>query len=218
MQQASPGQTKQATSRATPRTQSKQPAEASVPQHLRSFNRNKTYTMAEGTKTQHTPWRPNTSSNSNRQYTMATIPHSRSGNANSQRLGLQDPFYPRMLDRAPTSTQHPGEADLRPAAPTTYEADNWIQLGQNLHILISITTAAATTIRLQHQHEIGLEIFRQIRNKFSIPTWRRSIGPPTRLLKLTFATNHFEESFLIGNLNSTGVEETTRHAHQTKSR
>eukprot|EP00435_Cladocopium_sp_Y103_P041886 s2323_g11.t1 len=111
-------------------------------------------------------------------------------------MGLQDPFYPRMLDKAATANQHLAEADLRGAATTPEEGDKWIQLDQNLkYILINVTTGAAATICRQYQHEIGLEIYRKLCDRFSIPTGTRSIGYLTKLLKPTFDTNNFEESF-----------------------
>ena len=111
-------------------------------------------------------------------------------------MGLQDPFYPRMLDKAATANQHLAEADLRGAATTPEEGDKWIQLDQNLkYILINVTTGAAATICRQYQHEIGLGIYRKLCDRFSIPTGTRSIGYLTKLLKPTFDTNNFEESF-----------------------
>ena len=134
-------------------------------------------------------------------------------------MGIQDPFYPRMLERASTSQQHLNEADLRNAAATAEEADKWIQLDQNLkYILISITTAAAATVCRQHQHEIGLEVYRALCNRFSIPTGTRSIGTLTRLLKPTFDTNNFEESFSNWEfeLNRYERDNTTRLPDQVK--
>jgi hypothetical protein len=111
-------------------------------------------------------------------------------------MGLQDPFYPRMLDRAATTQQHLTEADLRGAATTVEEGERWAQLDQNLkYVLINITTRPAATVCRQHQQEIGLEVFRQLRDRFSIPVGTRSIGYLTKLLKPTFDTNNFEESF-----------------------
>ena len=60
---------------------------------------------------------------------------------------------------------------------------------------INITTGPAATVCRQHQQEIGLEVFRQLGDRFSIPVGTRSIGYLTKLLKPTFDTNNFEESF-----------------------
>ena len=48
-----------------------------------------------------------------------------------------------------------------------------------------------------HSYEIGLEILRQLHNRFALPIGTRSIGYLTRLLKPTFDTNNFEESFSV---------------------
>ena len=111
-------------------------------------------------------------------------------------MGLQDPFYPRILDRAATTQQHLTEADLWGAATTPEEGEKWAQQDQNLkHALINITTGPAATVCRQHQQEIGPEIFQQLCDRFSIPVGTRSIGYLTKLLKPTFGINNFEESF-----------------------
>ena len=111
-------------------------------------------------------------------------------------MGLMDPFYPNMLRRASTTTQRLTEADLRGAAQTLEEADRWVQLDNNLkYILVNVTTGAAATICRQYQHEMGLETYSQLNNRFAIPLGTRSIGYLTKLLKPTFDSNNFEESF-----------------------
>ena len=62
-------------------------------------------------------------------------------------------------------------------------------------MLIITTTAAAATLCRQYQHEIGLEIYRQLLLRFKTPLGTRSIGYLTKLLEPTFDTNNFEESF-----------------------
>ena len=47
----------------------------------------------------------------------------------------------------------------------------------------------------QFQHSNGFEIYRQLCRRFSIPLGTRSIGYLTKLLKPTFDTDNFEESF-----------------------
>ena len=72
-------------------------------------------------------------------------------------MGIQDPTYPVLMDRAEKATTVLSEADLRTAAGTTQEADSWVQLSTNLrYILISITSGSASTAVRQHQREIGL--------------------------------------------------------------
>ena len=112
-------------------------------------------------------------------------------------MGLQDPFYPRMFRLAEAAARPVTEAHLRQAATTLEEADAWVQPDQNLkYVLINVTTGAAATLCRQHQHEIGLEVLRQLNMRwFALPVGTRSIGYLTKLLKPTFDSNNFEESF-----------------------
>ena len=111
-------------------------------------------------------------------------------------MGIQDSFYPRMFQLAEAAAQQVTEAHLRAAATTLEEADKWVQLDQNLkYVLINTMEGAAATVCRQHQHEIGLEVLRQLHLRFALPLGTRSIGYLTRLLKPTFDTNNFEESF-----------------------
>ena len=104
-------------------------------------------------------------------------------------------FYPRMFRLAEQATQQVTEQHLRVAASTLEEAEQWIQLDNHLkYVLINITTGSAATICRQHQHEIGLEILRQLHIRFALPVGTRSIGYLTKLVKPTFDTNNFEES------------------------
>ena len=78
-------------------------------------------------------------------------------------MGIQDPTYPQLMERAERATSVLVEADLRTAAGTTQEAESWIQLSTNLkYILITITSGSAATAVRQHQQEIGLEVYRQL--------------------------------------------------------
>ena len=111
-------------------------------------------------------------------------------------MDLQDPFYPRMSRLAEQAVQQVKEAHLRQEATTLEEADAWVELDQILkYVLMSVTTGAAATLCRQHQHEIGLEALRQMNMRFSLPVGTRSLGYLTKLLKPTFDTNNFEESF-----------------------
>ena len=47
----------------------------------------------------------------------------------------------------------------------------------------------------QYQHEIGLEVLRQLNIRFALPVGTKSIGYLTKLLRPTFDSNNFEESF-----------------------
>ena len=111
-------------------------------------------------------------------------------------MGVQHNFYSLFLPRAAQSTTRLTEAELRGAAATTQEQEEWIQLDNNLkYVLIITTIGAAATLCRQFQHEIGLEIYRQLHLRFKTPIGTRSIGYLTKLLEPTFDTNNFEESF-----------------------
>ena len=101
-----------------------------------------------------------------------------------------------MFRLAEAAAQQVTEAHLRQAATTLEEAEAWVQLYQNLqYVLINVTTGAAATLCRQYQHEIGLEVPRQPNIRFALPVGTRSIGYLTKLLKPTFDSNNFEESF-----------------------
>ena len=122
-------------------------------------------------------------------------------------MGLIDATYPALLERAESATTRLTDMDLTVAANTTTEGDKWIQLASDLrYILISITTGPVATVCRQHQHEMGLEIFRQLCNRFSIPLGTRSIGYLTKLLKPTFDNKNFEESFATWEFELTKFE------------
>ena len=111
-------------------------------------------------------------------------------------MGIQDPTYPLLMDRAENATTVLAESDIRTAAGSTQEAESWIQLSTNLkYILITITSGSAATAVRQHQQDMGLEVYRQLCVRFSTPLGTRSIGYLTKLLKPTFDHNNFEESF-----------------------
>ena len=68
-------------------------------------------------------------------------------------MGVQRNFYSLFLPRAAQSTTRLTEAELRGAAATTQEQEEWVQLDHNLkHVLIITTTAAAATLCRQYQH------------------------------------------------------------------
>ena len=110
-------------------------------------------------------------------------------------MGLQDLFYPRMLDRAAKTQQHLTEADLRGAATTVEEGNRRTQLDQNLkYVLINITTRAAATVCRQHGLELAWlrslpTIVRQVFNT----CWNKK----HRLSHGITETNVFKESFSI---------------------
>ena len=111
-------------------------------------------------------------------------------------MGIQDPTYPLLMDRAEKATTVLAESDLRTAAGSTQEAESWIQLSTNLkYILVSMKSGFAATAVRQHQQEIALEVYKQLCVRFSTPLWTRSIGYLTKLLKPTFDHNNFEEAF-----------------------
>ena len=111
-------------------------------------------------------------------------------------MGIQDPIYPTLMERAEQATTAIAESQLTAGANTTQEGEHWIQLAANLkYALITITTAAAATVVRQHHLAMGLEVYRQLCLRFSTPLGTRSIGYLTKLLKPTFDHNNFEESF-----------------------
>ena len=111
-------------------------------------------------------------------------------------MGLQDNIFPQLLSRAERATTVLTNAELLGAATTIEEGEKWTQLCNNLkYILINITSGPAATICRQYQDAMGLEVYRQLCNRFAIPVGTRSIGYLTKLLKPKFDTNNFEESF-----------------------
>ena len=107
-------------------------------------------------------------------------------------MGIQDPVYPTLMEKAEQATATLSESDLSAAANTTQEGDHWIQLSSNLkYILITITTASAATVVRQHHLAMGLEVYKQLCLRFSTPLGTRSIGYLTKLLKPTFDHNNF---------------------------
>ena len=85
-------------------------------------------------------------------------------------MGVQHNFYSQFLPRAIQSTTRLTAADLTGAAANQQEADEWLQLDHNLkYVLVITTTAAAATLCRQYQHEIGLEIYRQLHLRFKTP-------------------------------------------------
>ena len=110
-------------------------------------------------------------------------------------MGIQDPTYPTLLEKAEQATATLSESDLSAAANGAQEGEHWIQLSTNLkYTLISITTASAATMIRQHQHAMELEVYRQLCLRFSTPLGTRIIGYLTKLWKPTFGHNNFEES------------------------
>ena len=78
-------------------------------------------------------------------------------------MGVQHNFSSQFLPRAIQSTTRLTAADLTGAVANQQEADEWLQLDHNLkYVLVITTTAAAATLCRQYQHEIGLEIYRQL--------------------------------------------------------
>ena len=134
-------------------------------------------------------------------------------------MGIQDPTYPLLMDRAENATTVLAESDIRTAAGSTQEAESWIQLSTNLkYILITITSGSAATAVRQHQQDMGLEVYRQLCVRFSTPLGTRSIGYLTKLLKPTFDHNNFEESFSNWEFELQRYEAATQHDYQTLSK
>lgn len=110
--------------------------------------------------------------------------------------------YTQFLPRAAASTTRLAEAELKGAAATQQEAEKWIQLDHNLnHVLIVTATAAAATLCTQHQHEIGLEIYKQLIVRFKTPIGTRSIGQ--HLTETTLKNHSAHGTTTFNNTNQT---------------
>ena len=111
-------------------------------------------------------------------------------------MGLIDNMFTRLLQASEIATTELTDAQLRGAANTIEDGEKHVQLAADLrYLLINITTNSAATVCRQFQHSNGFEIYRQLCRRFAIPLGTRSIGYLTNLLKPTFDTNNFEESF-----------------------
>ena len=114
----------------------------------------------------------------------------------SAHMGIQDNIFPQVLSRAERAPAVLTDAELLGAATTQEEGEKWVQLCNNLkYILINITSGAAATVCRQYQDAMGLEVYRQLCNRFATPVGTRSIGYLTKLPEPTFDINNFEESF-----------------------
>ena len=112
-------------------------------------------------------------------------------------LGLQNSQFPRLLQIAETFDQPVTDELLADGARNREEADLWIQLSKDLHyLLINVCQGQAAVLCRQHTLQaVGLETWRQLHRRFSIPLGTRSVGYLTKLLKPQFNENKFEESF-----------------------
>ena len=112
-------------------------------------------------------------------------------------LGLQNQAFPQLLQTAETSPMQVTDQLLMDGATTQEEGRLWIQLSRDLHyILVSVCSAQAAVLCRQHSTNAqGLETWRQLHARFSIPVGTRSVGYLTKLLKPQFNEQKFEESF-----------------------
>ena len=112
-------------------------------------------------------------------------------------FGLQDSEFPRLLRTAETSNMEVTDALLRDGVATPQEAQLWVQLSRDLHyILVSVCSGQAAVLCRQHSTQAqGLETWRQLHNRFSIPAGTRSVGYLTKLFKPQFNEQKFEKSF-----------------------
>ena len=128
---------------------------------------------------------------------MDTMQHPKNGNTSSQRTwASRTTSSTQLLSRAERAPAVLTDAELLCAATTQEEGEKWVQLCNDLkHILINITSSAAATVCRQYHDAMGLEVCRQLCNRFATPVGTRSIGYLTKLLKPTFDINNFEKSF-----------------------
>ena len=112
-------------------------------------------------------------------------------------LGPQNSQFPRLLQIAETFDQPLTDELLADGARNREEADLWIQLSKDLHyLLINVCQGQAAVLCRQHTLQaVGLETWRQLHRRFSIPLGTRSVGYLTKLLKPQFNESKFEESF-----------------------
>ena len=112
-------------------------------------------------------------------------------------LGLQNSEFPPLLQTAETPNMEVTDALLRDGATTPQEAQLWVQISRDLrYILVSVCSGQAAILCRQHSTQAqGLETWRQLHNRFSIPVGPRSVGYLTKLLKPQFNEQKFEESF-----------------------
>ena len=111
-------------------------------------------------------------------------------------MSIRGNLFSTLLPRSERATTQLTDAELIAAATTQEEADRYIQLANKFkYILTSTTTGAAATVCRQHQDAMGVEVYRQICQRFALPIGTRSISYLTRLLKPTFDSNNFEETF-----------------------
>ena len=89
------------------------------------------------------------------------------------------------------------DALLRDGENTLQEAQLWVQLRRDLHyILASVCSGqAAVFCRQRSAQAQGLETWRRLHNRFSIPVGTRSVGYLAGLAKPQFNEQKFEESF-----------------------
>ena len=112
-------------------------------------------------------------------------------------IGLINPIFPRLLQQTERSTDAITDTLPRAGADTIEEGETWIRLATELQfILVNITKGpAATVCRQMGLASNGLETWRQLVIRFSIPVGTRSIGYLTKLLKPSFDESKFEEAF-----------------------
>ena len=112
-------------------------------------------------------------------------------------LGLQNSEFPPLLQTAETPNMEVTDALLRDGATTPQEAQLWVQLSRDLrYILVSVCSGQAAVLCRQHSTQAqGLETWRPLHNRFSIPVGPGSVGYLTKLLKPQFNEQKFEESF-----------------------
>ena len=112
-------------------------------------------------------------------------------------IGLINPIFPRLLQQTERSTDAITDTPLRAGEDTIEEGETWIRMATELQfILVNITKGpAATVCRQMGLASNGLETWRQLVIRFSIPVGTRSIGYLTKLLKPSFDESKFEEAF-----------------------
>lgn len=134
-------------------------------------------------------------------------------------IGLQDPEFPELIQLAEDANQQITNALIDQVIADPDKATRWKRLAADLHyILVNICTGPAATVCRQNLlNTNGLETWRQLRHRFSIPTGTRSVGSQN------FSSQHWTKTSLKkplhnGNTTYNGTNKTTEHHYQTESK
>lgn len=135
-------------------------------------------------------------------------------------LGLQNSEFPRLLQTAEAADIAVTDELLVEGASNMEEARLWVQLSKDLHyILVSVCSGQAAVICRQHSTQAqGLETWRQLHARFSIPIGTRRVGYLTKLLNHNSTNRSSKRASLHGSSRLPGTKGTIRLPYPTTSR